>query len=116
MDILHCSQRRFWDPEFSEMEGEAGLNFVGRAKKQTGTATMSVGSVGLPGDLMGAFAGESSKAASLNPLIHWTERGEFDLIAAGQAILNDPHRVAKVRAGDVAGLRDFTVASLGELV
>ena len=98
------------------MEGEAGLNFVGWAKKLTGTATMSVGSVGLSGDSMGEFAGEGSKAASLDPLIHWMEHGEFDLIAASQAILNDPHRVAKVRAGDVAGLRDFTVASLGELV
>ncbi len=77
---------------------------------------MSVGSVGLSGDFMGAFTGEGSKAASLDTLIHRMERGEFGLIAAGRAILNDPHWVAKVRAGDVAGLRDFTAASLGELV
>ncbi len=77
---------------------------------------MNVGSVGLSGDFMGVFAGEGSKAASLDTLIHRTERGELDLIAIGRAILNDLHWVAKVRAGDVAGLRDFTTVCLGELV
>ena len=115
-DILHCSQRRFWEPEFPELDGEAGLNVAGWAKKLTGAATISVGSVGLSGDFMGAFAGEGSKAASLDTLIHRMERGEFDLIAVGRAILNDPHWVAKVCAGDTAGLRDFTAAALGELV
>jgi 2,4-dienoyl-CoA reductase-like NADH-dependent reductase (Old Yellow Enzyme family) len=115
-DILHCSQRRFWEPEFPEVDGEAGLNFAGWAKRLTGAATISVGSVGLSGDFMGAFAGEGSKAASLDTLVHRMERGEFDLIAVGRAILNDPHWVAKVRAGDATGMRDFTAASLGELV
>jgi 2,4-dienoyl-CoA reductase-like NADH-dependent reductase (Old Yellow Enzyme family) len=32
-DVLHCSQRRFWEPEFPEIDGEAGLNFAGWAKK-----------------------------------------------------------------------------------
>jgi len=44
------------------------------------------------------------------------ERGEFDLIAVGRAILNDPHWVAKVRTGDKEGLRDFSAAAMGELV
>ena len=98
------------------MDGEAGLDFAGWAKHLTGAATISVGSVGLFGDLMGAFAGEGSKAASLDALIRRMERGEFDLIAVGRAILNDPHWVTKVRAGDVTGLRDFTAASLGKVV
>ena len=116
MDILHCSQRRFWEPEFPEIDGENGLNFAGWAKKLTGAATISVGSVGLSGDFMGAFAGEASKPASLDTLVHRMERGEFDLIAVGRAILNDPLWVAKVRAGDKEGLRDFTAAAMGELV
>ena len=29
VDILHCSQRRFWEPEFPEIDGEQGLNFAG---------------------------------------------------------------------------------------
>jgi len=28
VDVLHCSQRRFWDPEFPEIDGENGLNCV----------------------------------------------------------------------------------------
>ena len=115
-DVLHCSQRRFWEPEFPEIDGENGLNFAGWAKKLTGAATISVGSVGLSGDFMGAFAGEGSKPASLDTLVHRMERGEFDLIAVGRAILNDPHWVVKVRTGDQDGMRDFAAATMGELV
>jgi 2,4-dienoyl-CoA reductase-like NADH-dependent reductase (Old Yellow Enzyme family) len=115
-DVLHCSQRRFWEPEFPEVDGEAGLNFAGWAKKLTGAATISVGSVGLSGDFMGAFAGESSKPASLDRLLQRMERKEFDLIAVGRAILSDPRWVTKVRTGDSAGLSDFSAAVLGELV
>ena len=96
------------------MDGDAGLDFAGWAKLLTSADTISVGSVGLSGDFMGALAGEGFKAASLDTLIHRMERGEFDLIAVGRAILNDPHWVAKVRAGDETGLRDFTAASFGE--
>ncbi len=115
-DVLHCSQRRFWEPEFPDIDGEAGLNFAGWAKKLTGAATISVGSVGLSGDFVGAFGGESSKPASLDKLVHRMERGEFDLIAVGRALLSDPHWVTKVRTGDAEGLRDFSPAALGELV
>jgi len=114
-DVLHCSQRRFWEPEFPEVDGEAGLNFAGWAKKLTGAATISVGSVGLSGDFMGTFAGESSTPASLDTLVHRMERGEFDLVAVGRALLSDPRWVTKVRAGG-GGFQDFTAAALGELV
>jgi 2,4-dienoyl-CoA reductase-like NADH-dependent reductase (Old Yellow Enzyme family) len=115
VDALHCSQRRFWEPEFPELDGPEGLNFAGWAKKLTGAASISVGSVGLTGDVMGAFAGESSKPASLDTLLRRLEREEFDLIAVGRALLVDPQWVTKVRAGDSAALKDFTVAALGEL-
>lgn len=115
-DLLHCSQRRFWDAEFPEVDGENGLNFAGWAKKLTGAATISVGSVGLAGDFLAAFAGESSAPASLDTLVHRMERGEFDLIAVGRALLSDPQWVTKVRAGDQASLREFTAVALGELV
>jgi len=60
-DVLHCSQRRFWEPEFPEVDGAEGLNFAGWAKKLTGASAISVGSVGLSGDFMGAFAGEGPR-------------------------------------------------------
>lgn len=115
-DVLHCSQRRFWEPEFPEIDGEAGLNFAGWAKKLTGAATLSVGSVGLSGDFIGSFGGEGSEATGLDNLVRRMEREEFDLIAVGRALLNDPLWVTKVRTGDIAGLRGFDAAALGELV
>ena len=116
VDVLHCSQRRFWEPEFPELDGEHGLNFAGWAKKLTGAATISVGSVGLSGDFMGAFGGESSQPASLEKLIQRMEREEFDLIAVGRALLADPLWVTKIRRGDRNALEDFSPAALGELV
>jgi 2,4-dienoyl-CoA reductase-like NADH-dependent reductase (Old Yellow Enzyme family) len=85
-------------------------------RKLTGAATISVGSVGLSGEFIGAFGGESSKPASLDNLIQRIEREEFDLIAVGRALLNDPAWVIKVRTGDTEALRDFSPAAMGELV
>jgi 2,4-dienoyl-CoA reductase-like NADH-dependent reductase (Old Yellow Enzyme family) len=115
VDVLHCSQRRFWEPEFPEVDGADGLNFAGWAKKLTGAATITVGSVGLSGDFLGAFGGEPSRPASLDNLVRRLEREEFDLVAVGRALLSDPRWAAKVRAGDHAGLRDFNPAAFGEL-
>jgi len=115
VDILHCSQRRFWEPEFPEIDGEQGLNFAGWAKKVTGVPTISVGSVGLSGDFGGAFRGEGSQPASLDGLVERMERGEFDLIAVGRALLSDPDWAEKIRDARTDELRDFDPAVLGEL-
>ncbi|QJU56523.1 NADH:flavin oxidoreductase [Sphingomonas sp. AP4-R1] len=116
VDIFHCSQRRFWEPEFPTVDGEKGLNFAGWAKKLTGKATISVGSVGLSGEFMAAFGGESSTSVGIDQLIERMERDEFDLIAIGRALISNPDWAAKVRDGDAAGLRGFEVSALGELV
>ncbi len=116
VDVLHCSQRRFWEPEFPEIDGPEGLNFAGWAKKLTGRTTISVGSVGLSGEFMASFGGESSEPTSLDALIQRLDRGEFDLIAVGRAILSDPEWASKIRAGDSANLRGFKPAHFGELV
>ncbi len=116
VDVLHCSQRRFWEPEFREIDGAEGLNFAGWAKKLTGAATISVGSVGLSGDVMGAFSGEGSTSVGLDKLLERMERDEFDLIAVGRALITDPAWVEKVRSGDWAELKGFDAASLAELV
>ena len=116
VDVLHCSQRRFWEPEFPEIDGESGLNFAGWAKKLTGAATISVGSVGLSGEFMAAFAGEASTSTGIEQLIERMERDEFDLIAVGRALISDADWVRKVREGDTAGLRGFDSKALAELV
>jgi 2,4-dienoyl-CoA reductase-like NADH-dependent reductase (Old Yellow Enzyme family) len=114
VDILHCSQRRFWEPEFAEIDGPDGLNFAGWAKKLTGAATISVGSVGLSNDMKSSFAGESASPVGIERLIGRMERGEFDLIAVGRALLNDPAWVSKLRTGK--GFKDFSPAAFGELI
>jgi 2,4-dienoyl-CoA reductase-like NADH-dependent reductase (Old Yellow Enzyme family) len=111
-DMLHCSQRRFWTPEFPEIDGEEGLNFAGWAKKLTGAATISVGSVGLSGDFINVFQGEQSTPTSLDGLVRRMEREEFDLIAVGRALITDPDWAAKVHRGDHASLRNFTADAL----
>jgi 2,4-dienoyl-CoA reductase-like NADH-dependent reductase (Old Yellow Enzyme family) len=116
VDVLHCSQRRFWEPEFPEIDGQAGLNFAGWAKKLTGAATISVGSVGLSEDLVSVFEGKTSQPTSLDALIERMERGEFDLIAVGRAILSDPAWARKVAQADFSSLQGFAPSALAELV
>lgn len=116
VDVLHCSQRRFWEPEFPEIDGEKGLNFAGWAKKLTGAATISVGSVGLDGDFMTAFAGQGAETKGLERLIERMERDEFDMIAVGRALIGDPNWLAKVKEADEASLKRFDAAALSELI
>ncbi|SHN23471.1 NADH:flavin oxidoreductase [Chitinophaga sp. CF418] len=112
VDIFHCSQRRFWDPEF---EG-SDLNFAGWAKKITGKATITVGSVGLSGEFLAAFRGESSEPSSLEELIRRFDRGDFDLVAVGRPILADPNWVKKIKEGRTEELKGFSKEALAELL
>ena len=108
LDALHCSQRRFWEPEF---EG-SDLNFAGWAKKLTGKPTITVGSVGLDAEL-GARA---AQPAALDRLMHRMERGEFDLVAVGRALLADPDWLVKLREGRHGDMLAFDAGALSALV
>jgi 2,4-dienoyl-CoA reductase-like NADH-dependent reductase (Old Yellow Enzyme family) len=110
-DLFHCSQRRFWEPEF---EG-SDLNFAGWAKKLTGKPTITVGSVGLSGEFIASYGGEASKPASLDELLRRLERGEFDLVAVGRALLQDPNWAVKVRQGRADELMSYQASALATL-
>jgi len=112
VDIFHCSQRRFWEPEF---EGD-DLNFAGWAKKLTGKATITVGSVGLNGELLAAFKGESSATSSLEELLRRFDRGDFDLVAVGRPLLADPNWVKKIKEERTGELKGFTKEALAQLL
>lgn len=116
VDLLHCSQRRVWEAEFPEIDGERGLNCAGWTKKLTGVPTITVGSVGLSSDFIGAFRGEASAAASIDDVVRRLEKGEYDLVAVGRALLQDPDWTAKVRAGRFDELADYDAKSLLTLV
>ncbi len=111
VDILHCSQRRFWEPEF---EG-SDLNLAGWAKKLTGLSTITVGSVGLKGDFFEAFQGLGAEAASLDELHSRLDKGEFDLVAVGRALLQDPLWASKVKEGRFDDLENYDGQALQTL-
>ncbi|MGK6352983.1 NADH:flavin oxidoreductase [Parapedobacter sp. DT-150] len=112
VDVFHCSQRRFWEAEF---EG-SDLNFAGWAKKLTGKATITVGSVGLSGEFLAAFRGENSAPSSLDELVRRLDRGDFDLVGVGRALLADPNWVLKIKLNRTEELKGFTREALAELV
>ena len=111
VDVFHCSQRRFWEPEFKGSD----LNLAGWVKKLTGKPTITVGSVGLDVDLMGSFQGEPTRTQSLDALLERLERGEFDLVAVGRALLNDPEWFRKIEDGRAHEFRGFDPKSLKTL-
>ena len=115
VDILHCSQRRYQEPEFPDAEKGSDLNLAGWAKKLTGLPTITVGSVGLSSDFFGAFAGQGSAAASLDDLYERMDKGEFDMVAVGRALLQDPHWATKVKEGRMDELKDYDAAALATL-
>ena len=111
VDIFHCSQRRFWDPEFAGSD----LNFAGWVKKMAGKPTITVGSVGLSGDFLDAFKGESSTPRSLDELLRRFDRGDFDLVAVGRPLLADAQWTRKIREGRSSELQGFAKDALATL-
>jgi 2,4-dienoyl-CoA reductase-like NADH-dependent reductase (Old Yellow Enzyme family) len=75
----------------------------------TGRAVITVGSVGLSGEYRANWGGEVSRPASLDALIERLERGEFDLVAVGRALLNDAEWLHKMATGRFDALKPFTI-------
>ncbi|MFR9796117.1 NADH:flavin oxidoreductase [Streptomyces sp. MS06] len=111
VDAFHASTRRYWLPEF---EG-SDLNLAGWTKKLTGKPAITVGSVGLDGDFIKAFQGKGAELGSLDNLLDRLEREEFDLVAVGRALLQDPQWAQKVLSGRSEELRPYDPASLRSL-
>ncbi|MCH0561997.1 MULTISPECIES: NADH:flavin oxidoreductase [unclassified Streptomyces] len=110
-DAFHASTRRYWLPEF---EG-ADLNLAGWTKKLTGKPAITVGSVGLDGDFIKAFQGQGAELGDLDNLLDRMERDEFDLVAVGRALLQDPLWAQKVLAGRYDELKPYDAAALKTL-
>lgn len=123
VDLFDCSTRRFWEPEF---EG-SDLNLAGWVKRLSGRPTMTVGSVGLDRELLASSTSSPgaartsaisprAKPAGLDKLIQMLERGDFDLVAVGRALISNPRWAAHVRAGRWKRIRAFRREHLAELV
>ena len=117
VDIFHCSSRRFWETEFSGSD----LNLAGWTKKITGKPVISVGSVGLNTSFMDESTRAMSDAAateinSLEKLYQRINNDEFELIAVGRALLQDPEWATKIKYGRTDELEDYNSKSLEALV
>jgi 2,4-dienoyl-CoA reductase-like NADH-dependent reductase (Old Yellow Enzyme family) len=95
VDCFDCSQRRFWEAEFDGSD----LNFAGWVKKLTGLPVITAGSVGLNTDVMSFIEGKAAEPAPIDELLRRFDRGDFDLVAVGRALLADPDWLVKIREG-----------------
>ena len=111
VDAFHASTRRYWLPEFDDSD----LNLAGWTKKLTGKPTITVGSVGLDGDFLRAFTGEGAELGTIDNLLDRMERDEFDMVAVGRALLQDPEWAAKVLAGRIDELKPYDAAAMKTL-
>jgi 2,4-dienoyl-CoA reductase-like NADH-dependent reductase (Old Yellow Enzyme family) len=64
--------------------------------------------------MMSAFMGKNSGPTGIYRLVARMERGEFDLIAVGRALLSDPAWAHKVHNGEA--LKGFETSALAKLV
>jgi 2,4-dienoyl-CoA reductase-like NADH-dependent reductase (Old Yellow Enzyme family) len=110
--IFHPSTRRYWLPAF---EG-SGRTLAGWTRELTGLPVIAVGSVGVAAPFLGVSEDGKTTASpqpslSLAPLVDLLERGEFDLVALGRAVLADPAWAAKIADGRLAEIRPYDKAA-----
>lgn len=107
---FHVSTRRYWLPAF---DGE-DRTLAGWTKSITGLPTIALGSIGVTSP----FLGEPGSAPSLSiaRLLELFERGEFDLVGLGRAVLADAEWTRKVREGRPDDIRPYDKSLESELV
>ena len=111
VDIFHASTRRYWLPEFDG----SPLNLAGWTQKLSGIPTITVGCVGLDDEFLKAFVGGGANVTNIDPLIEQMDRGDYELVGVGRALLSDHDWATKVREGRFADMTPFTKEVLGSL-
>jgi 2,4-dienoyl-CoA reductase-like NADH-dependent reductase (Old Yellow Enzyme family) len=114
VDFFDCSTRRYWDPAF---EG-SDLNLAGWTKKLSGLPSMTVGSIGLNGLFQttpNEVTTEAKPDANLDRLLEMLERGDFDLVGVGRALLANPAWPNAVREGRYHDLVAYSGAALAKV-
>lgn len=114
VDIFHCSQRRYWEPEF---EGSP-LNLAGWTRKITGKPCITVGSVGLDSEFLEYMVktDKVAKTANIDDLLQRLDNSEFDLVALGRVLIVDPAWPAKLREGRFDEVLPYSREALKQLV
>jgi 2,4-dienoyl-CoA reductase-like NADH-dependent reductase (Old Yellow Enzyme family) len=108
VSIFHASTRRYWLPAFAGSD----RTLAGWTRQLSGLPVIAVGSVGVAAPFLGVTEDGKSQASlqpslTLAPLLELLERGEFDLIALGRAVLADPAWAAKIAGGQPAEIRPY---------
>lgn len=111
VDVFHASTRKYWKPEFKG----SNLNLAGWTEKITGKPAITVGSVGLDSDFLGAFMGKTATQTGIDDLLERLSRREFSLVAVGRALLADPHWARKLREGRTDEIVTFEPEALESL-
>lgn len=115
VDIFHASTRRLWEPEFQD----SPLNLAGWTKKITGKPTISVGSVGIETDFIETnFMSQDNKPwdiSGIDELLKRLQDNEFDIVAIGRALLQDPAWATKIKTGKLDEIAPYTKASVDTL-
>lgn len=103
VSIFHPSVRRYWQPAF---EGDA-RTLAGWTRHLTGLPVITVGSVGVPSAFRASEEEGEEPTLSLAPLVDLLDRGEFDLVALGRAVLADPEWAVKLGDRQLAAIRPY---------
>jgi 2,4-dienoyl-CoA reductase-like NADH-dependent reductase (Old Yellow Enzyme family) len=113
VDLFHCSQRRFWEPEF---EGSS-LNLAGWTKKLTGKPTITVGSITLNEVFTQAFrSADTAAVTGIDELLERLALEEFDLVAIGRSLIVNPSWPEIIQRGAVNELLSFQRDALTQLI
>jgi 2,4-dienoyl-CoA reductase-like NADH-dependent reductase (Old Yellow Enzyme family) len=111
VDVFDGSVRYF---DRAEFEGSP-LNLSGWARKLTGKLAMAIGGIGLDrGFYDSKRDGRAGGSDNIRLLMARFERGEFDLVAVGRALLSDPQWTLKLKRGEA--LPAFDEEKLKDLV
>ena len=110
VDAFHISQRRYWEGEFG-----SDLNLAGWTKRITGKPTITVGSVTLNNSMAEMMQGYGGAVVdNLDRLLSGFDRGEYDMVAIGRAMIANPDWVKRIRAGKP--LKPYAVEMLSALI
>jgi len=111
VDAFDASTLYFSKPAFDGSD----LSLAGWAKTLTGKPSMAVGGVGLADNLFNSMSiGGAKVENNFYEAAERIDRGEFDLLGVGRALLADPAWANKVRAGEEP--RAFNRDELAQLV
>jgi 2,4-dienoyl-CoA reductase-like NADH-dependent reductase (Old Yellow Enzyme family) len=114
VDVFHASTRRFYLPEWPGSD----LGLAGWAKSLTGAPVIAIGCVGINTDVVAGAPSEVSHATlegQLGELARRFDNREFDLVAAGRALIGDPQWVNKVREGRFGDIQPFRQETMDEI-